>query len=135
MAVKKKTKANRKPVPKPSTLLKRALALFGSRGGRWVKGEFEVSPGEWNEDPITGGRKKFKNGAYCSIGAIEHIDTPNEKDAKVFLVKAVLNADEEYQEFIGQGRVIDFNDRPYTTFKDVRALFKKAIKLAEAEGK
>lgn len=129
-----KKKVAKKSAPKPSTLLKRALALFGPRGERWVKEEFVIKPGEMHTDPVTEEERVFEDGAYCAIGALLEINTANQDEAITFLVKAVQGG--SYDEYIhNENLVEEFNDDTDTDFKDVRAEFKKAIKLALAAGR
>ena len=61
--------------------LKRSLTLF-KNGARWVTGVEVIDPGRsvWREDK-NGIEKElvFKDGAFCSVGAIRHIDGPGEE--------------------------------------------------------
>jgi hypothetical protein len=97
--------------PKPSTLLARALRLFGSRGQRWCKGSYQRKP-----------CKKYPKGAFCSVGAVAHINTPREKQAKGYLQGA------------SNYNVVCFNDHPKTKFSDIKHMFATAIALAKKEG-
>ena len=183
MSAKTKKKAARKaPVPKPSTLLARALALFGPKGENWIKGELESEIGgfvdtapfkgnaakalaaarkdtelfldentaqelayEAIQDAVyeektieeivavaTAQKKRFvetpTHMAYCSVGALDCINTPNESEAKEWLEKALdkLGHDSD---------IIQFNDTEDTTFPMVKKAFETAIKLAKAAGR
>lgn len=101
--------------PKPSQLLRQALALFGPNGERWIKRtkkkrslRFFIIPTYY----------------YCSIGAIEEVNTPNQRIAELYLQRACYPAD----------TIIYFNDFCADNFADIRDKFNEAIALAEADG-
>lgn len=106
------------PAIKPSVLLTRALALFGSRGQRWCQGHMHI-----------GKDKKYPNGAYCSIGAISKINTSNQFKARDFLEQAIR---EQLGHFCPS--IILYNDARDRTFSEIRVVFRRAIAIAKAAG-
>lgn len=187
------------PTPKPSTLLARALALFGKNGEFWIKGagKNEISAGFIDretlpkkcKDPIkyalngdtdtitTNEVKKIiedslkeivdsgndplqiakevvartkelatrfietpAHVAFCSIGAICQINTPNEYEAGRWLAKAInahsYENPHKYDDCTdGRDFIIQFNDKQTTTWPMMKAKFQKAIALAKAAGR
>lgn len=105
---------------KPSTVLRKALTLFGDRGQRWVKGAGCIEPGERYKG------KNYPKGAFCSIGAIGWIEDRN---------SIITYEPEELLRSVLDTSIVRFNDRKSTTFPMVRKAFKKAIALAKAEGR
>lgn len=127
---KSKLKKKQSPfrVPKPSTLLKQSLALLGPNGKYWVKDIAKIEPGEDADYP---------KGAFCSIGAIQEINTPNENKAAAYLAFAISidrNIVEDSDGVDAESIIAESNDENRTTFKDVKRWFMKAIKLAKAVG-
>lgn len=123
-----KSKLKNKRVPKPSTLLKQSLALLGPNGKYWVKDNERIEPGD-NAD--------YPKGAFCSIGAIREINTPNENKAAAYLAFAISidrSIIEDSDGVEAESTIINSNDEDRTTFKDVKRWFAKAIKLAKAFG-
>lgn len=107
-------------VPKPSELLRRALELLGPNGERWTKGRYKVVPGAEEEYP---------DGAYCSSGAIEEINTINQDKAKQYLREAI------WASIYTTDGIINFNDAKIRKFPEVKATFEAAIALAIKEGR
>lgn len=116
--------AKKKAAPKPSKLLADALKLFGPNGEKWTKGEEEIELGE---------NDKYPDGAYCSIGAMHHINTPNEDAATEILAFAIKLDTKDFGE-IAEDTIVNNNDCDATTFKDVKRWFTNAIKIAKANG-
>lgn len=79
--------------------------------------------------------------AWCSIGAICKINTPNESEAGRWLAKAIEDdsyedpADEYEYGDNGSDTIIGFNDAIKTTWPRVKEKFQRAIKLAKAAGR
>jgi hypothetical protein len=109
--------------PKPSTLLKRALKLFGPRGGRWVQGEYDIRPGE------IGYKASYKDGAFCAVGSLMEVNTDRQFEAEVYLDKAAKKVSRN----LG-ATAVWFNDRKGRRFAQIRTLFNTAITLAEKAG-
>lgn len=118
----------RKPAPKPSTLLTQSLALLGTKGQYWAKGSERIEPG--NEDDSG---KEFPEGAYCSIGAIKHINTPNQDKAIAYLA-FIIKIENSLNGYDNESAISDNNDDSGTKFSDVKRWFTKAIKIAKANG-
>jgi hypothetical protein len=146
----------KKPQPKPSTLLDRALKLFGKGGAFWVKGDEKVRPGQKGESGIDEEYRTFTKFAYCSIGACKKVNTAREREAILYLARVIdplFNVkdvgDSSKEAFNGgepltkkdimtlrdeaENVVIEFNDSTRTRWKDLRKAFKKAIALAKKE--
>jgi len=122
--VKKLTSDN----PKPSTLLRHALYLFGPKGERWIQDEYHISPGNYEEYP---------EGAFCAVGMMNEINTNNEDIAIGYLAKAIdksFKFDNEDGDN-GDDTVIGFNDTKYRSFSDIKKIFNKAIKMAMKDGR
>lgn len=130
---------------KPSVLLARALKLFGPKGEYWIKGEEDVEPGTfigpegqiWYQDstPPKGYRKLSSTG-YCSIGALEEVDTLNEDLAEGFLGMAMMMEESFRADRVMFDDLIpEQNDKKETTFEDVKRWFANAIKMAKAVGR
>jgi len=117
-----------KKAPKPSTILARSLALLGSKGQFWGKDQERIEPGETDDDG-----KEYPEGAYCAIGAIKHIDTPNERKAIAYL-GFVIRVETEYFDHEDEATITHNNDFEDTKFSTVKRWFAKAIKLAKANG-
>lgn len=98
--------------PKPSTLLKRALALFGPRGKHWTKGTYRRDPSEGHP-----------NGEFCAVGALNKVNTARQQEAVVYLGSAVRSI-----------YITKWNDARHRKWSDIRAAFTKAMKLAKAAG-
>lgn len=107
--------------PKPSELLKSALALFGPDGERWIKGSMKVTKRPW------WGLGLVANQSYCSVGAIAEVNTSNQIMAQRYLSREV------YEKY-GCG-VIHFNDWVADGFSDVKEMFTAAIAAAQADGR
>ena len=76
--------------------------------------------------------------AFCSIGAVCQINTPNEEEAGRWLAHAISPKDmPKPKTGRGNGRetIIQFNDASKTTWPMVKAAFQKASKLAKAAGR
>ncbi len=106
---------------KTSTVLKKALNLFGKTGARWIKG-------------ATAGRPRFGNknlDAFCSIGAINAINIfgPCGASAEAYLSEAI-----GHRYSSDAFNIIAFNDDKETRFRSVARKFRKAIRLAERAG-
>jgi hypothetical protein len=128
--------------PKPSELLARSLKLFGPNGEKWVQEEAEVSRG--GEGMVRNDTVYFPQGAFCSIGAIEKVNTQNEYEAKRFLILAIDRKKpskfecEDVHVRYGAPNVsdiTDWNDESTRTFDQVRRKFLKAIRLAKSVGR
>lgn len=116
MATKKKVAKKKKATPKPSTLLEKALALFGPKGENWITGSekqhrdagflykgqvldvddaIEKIKDLVNDDPtkLAGTIKEFvplsEADTFCSIEAIFEVNTPNQGKAVEFLARAI----------------------------------------------
>ena len=66
----------------------------------------------------------------CLVGALQYAATGN---ASIQTLKT-RNAESLLRELTGMASAIHFNDDNKTTFKDVKALVKKAIKVAKERG-
>lgn len=92
-------------------------------------------------------QKEFKRvgeqETFCSIGAIKHINTPNEQKAANYLARTIdpsFKPDENGYQHEG-AVVVDTSESIITTwndeqsdFKPIKKIFLKAIRLAESEG-
>lgn len=135
---------------RPSKLIQRALDLFGSKGQYWIKRDWDVPP---QYDLPDGRINKTKHHMYCSVGAVNFVNTKRECEARLYLERGIAklfpNKDCVTLEYVSidipeeqrkyhQGQkvrdIIAFNDAKSTTFPMVRKAFKEAIKLAESEG-
>ncbi len=122
--------------PKPSVLLGRALKLFGPNGERWIKSDEKIEPGTTHAHPATGEDTIYKHGAYCSMGALNEIDTVNEDEAVHFLKTAMALDGDKDTDF--ERRFIDveeINDNDDTKWKDIQRWFTRAQILAKSVGR
>lgn len=120
--------ASKKSKPKPSTLLKQALAMLGREGEQWTKHDERIEPGSANEDG-----KVYPEGAFCSIGVLHEVNTPNETRAIAYLAFVIKLEKNDFEES-DEDTIIDNNDLKKTKFSDVKRWFVAAIKLAKFNG-
>ena len=76
--------------------------------------KFLSHPNKWCKGTLTNG-----NGRYCLLGALDAIGTDSATTLALINVKPI-----EYDS------IQAFNDSPKTSFKDIKALIKKARKAA-----
>lgn len=117
---------------KAEKVLIRALDMFGLRGSRWCQGEEEIAPGETGEKH--GKELTFKQGAYCSIGAIYKVDgrtAPSGADD--LLADSIRELYPKFDEESSTYTIIDFNDDEKRSFTDIRRVFQRAIEMARGK--
>lgn len=104
-------------------ILKTARFLMNDNGKHWIKGRLS--------------RKKSVGMCYCSIGAIRAAsDNPSEVETAVKALATIgLGMDDpgvrygdERGFFPYRYKIENWNDRPSTTWKDVDATFRKAVR-------
>lgn len=166
---------------KPSELLKRALELFGPKGEFWIQGNenetlynafyedgklkdnddvnfyfdiFSVNS-QKDVDKAIEQLSKLKYvgdiDAYCSIGAVNEVDTSNRDKAVVYLATAInpkeVAEERKNPKFVKgdyydesdlasevEHIIIDKNDSSKVKFPQIKKYFQKAIKLAQKNG-
>ena len=119
--------------PKPSTLLKKSLALLGPKGEKWIQDEEEISPGDTDQND----EKTYPEGAFCSIGAIHHVNTNNEDKAAAYLAFAIrfyTNDFNREESWTDTSIITNANDDVRTNFTKVKRWFTKAIQMAKKNG-
>lgn len=112
-----------KPPRTAKSALKQARALI-KKG--WTKGAFE---GDYRYNLKTG---RSEPGAFCTIGAIRHVDGPAEQQAKSLIRRAVKELFYPSRKTVlREHEVYRFNDGKKRTKDDVLAAFDRAIELAD----
>lgn len=110
---------------KALTILKRAKALIDA--GRWIKGEFHEPSRRINVRTGQRDTKSRKVTCYCASGAIRAVAGKHDfSEAESFFLEAI--GFRRYQE---PSNIWDWHDASNRTVKDVRAAFRKAVRLAE----
>lgn len=101
---------------KPSEALRKGLAKLGPNGEHWIQRDWARDArgtAVWPTDS--------RACSFCSGGALKSVVGGNFDASLKFLQSAV------------DGSVAYFNDRTESTFPEIKAMFEKAIALAEAE--
>lgn len=103
-------------------VLRTALNLMNNGGEHWVKGKFEYD--------LPSGEK-----AYCSVGALNKViyysgrlaasslETMKAFSALNFVLRKEYVSTPDY--------IIQFNDNPSTTWKDIKRVFEEAIEYLD----
>ena len=121
---------------KTSTVLKKALKVLEGDGSRpaWTKGT--MARNKYRHEIRVTNPNAVK---FCAYGAVGRVLNENANDA----ISNEFRSAESYlrsevpidSNFSYWGRSVDgFNDQDNTSFEDVRALFKRAIKAAKHDG-
>jgi hypothetical protein len=105
--------------------LKKALELLGPNGENWIKGAMRT----WIEEDVP---------SFCSLGAVIEAHNGWEFKTAVQLLSipgvvelgqaCKLMATSEWVEPSNQ--IVEFNDSKLTMFRDIKAVFERAIEIA-----
>lgn len=108
---------------KISLYLRKSLAVFGEEGERWGKGWFAYDSFGNRVDPDSPNAAQ-----WCIAGSLNHICG---KFSDTWNLAARYLADAAK---FPNGQVFtDWNDAPERKFSDIKAVYEKAIELAEKE--
>jgi hypothetical protein len=108
-------------------ILKAALKKFGPRGEHWIQGSYAEDDYGRQVSDVSGPEAV----CWCSVGVLRSVAGPGCRGINK-AIGALVVAIEGRKCRRNRGVVTSFNDNPDTTFKDVRRVFRGAIRSLEA---